>query len=435
MEQQVSASKVSIFAPGEDAGIYSPGLRRWQGISTVECTGSRVWAAWMAGGVKEPDPENHIVLAYSDDGGKSWVDPFLVIDDKESESRGRDPVLWKNPAGKLFLFYAFSGDDFTNVLEIENPGGNIRTISIGQPRAVFPKGMLLNKPIITAKGECLCMFDPFDEEKGYSYNCCYVSCDGGKTWKKRGDVPSCSPNKLFQEGTLVERKDGSLWCLTRIELANCGGLEQSFSYDSGKTWTVSENCLPYPFYGPGSKCYLRRLHSGNLLFVNNDSAVPLRVNMAAYLSSDEGKTWKALLLDGREGCAYPDVAEDDEGNIYTIFDCGRSKRNEIRICRFQEEDIEKGGFRSSDTLQMTAIAKDGTWSDIVSAVFLSETSVRLKDEHGREYTLGGRWQGKRVCGEYVRAFVCGEELEKYRLTDPCGLLVHRAPKISQGKKR
>ena len=84
---------------------------------------------------------------------------------------------------------------------------------------------------------------------------------------------------------------------------------------------------------------------------------------------------------------------------------------------------------------MTAIAKDGTWSDIVSAVFLSETSVRLKDEHGREYTLGGRWQGKRVCGEYVRAFVCGEELEKYRLTDPCGLLVHRAPKISQGKKR
>ena len=435
MKQQISASKVTLFAPGEDAGVYSPGLRRWQGISTVECTGSRVWAAWMAGGIKEPDPENHIVLAYSDDGGKSWVDPFLVIDDRGSDSRGRDPVLWKDPGGKLCLFYAFSGDDFTNVLEIGNPAGDIGQLSVGRPHAVFPKGMLLNKPIVTAEGECLCMFDPFDGEKGYSYNCCYASCDGGKTWRKRGEVPSRSPNKLFQEGTLVERKDGSLWCITRIELADCGGLEQSFSYDGGKTWSVSENCLAYPFYGPGSKCCLRRLRSGNLLFVNNDSAVPLRVNMAAYLSRDEGKTWTALLLDGREGCAYPDAAEDDEGNIYIIFDCGRSTRNEIRICRFREEDIEAGAFLSPAALQMAAVAKDGAWSDVVSAVFLSDTAVRLKDERGRECTLFGRWQGKRTCGEYLRAFVCGGGLEKYRLTDPCGMLVRRAPKTSQGEKK
>ena len=56
----------------------------WKAIATIEVTGKRIWAAWMAGGSSEPDPDNYVVLSYSDDGGKSWISPFITVDNDRS---------------------------------------------------------------------------------------------------------------------------------------------------------------------------------------------------------------------------------------------------------------------------------------------------------------------------------------------------------------
>ena len=37
----------------------------------------------------------------------------------------------------------------------------------------------------------------------------------------------------------------------------------------------------------------------------------------AYISQDDGKTWKGgLEIDGRADVSYPDAAQDENGNIY-----------------------------------------------------------------------------------------------------------------------
>ena len=50
--------------------------RTWQGIPGLERTAKgRVFVAWFTGGPKEPAPENTVVLANSDDGGKTFSVP------------------------------------------------------------------------------------------------------------------------------------------------------------------------------------------------------------------------------------------------------------------------------------------------------------------------------------------------------------------------
>ena len=46
-----------------------------------------------------------------------------------------------------------------------------------------------------------------------------------------------------------------------------------------------------------------------------------RNNLTAFISEDDGETWPySLLLDRRNNVSYPDVKEDENGNIYVIYD-------------------------------------------------------------------------------------------------------------------
>lgn len=59
---------------------YADGLRRFQGIPSIErATNGRLWAAWYGGG-KDEGPENYIMLATSGDDGQNWSDLKIVID-------------------------------------------------------------------------------------------------------------------------------------------------------------------------------------------------------------------------------------------------------------------------------------------------------------------------------------------------------------------
>lgn len=101
-----------------------------------------------------------------------------------------------------------------------------------------------------------------------------------------------------------------------------------------------------------SRFYYGRLSSGNLLLVYNDPPQngTARTHLTAAISTDDGKTWPyKLVLDERNIVAYPDAVEDEEGNIYIIYDKGRWAEGEILMAVVTEEDIMAGALTGNNS--------------------------------------------------------------------------------------
>jgi predicted neuraminidase len=163
----------------------------------------------------------------------------------------------------------------------------------------------------------------------------FVSTDQGKTWQRRGCVRF--PNPDWHEHMIVERKDGTLWMLART----AKGIMQSTSSDGGRTW--AKPSFPVGIQHPVARFFVRRLVSGNILLVKHGDTVDShagRSKLTAWLSDDEGHTWKGgLMLDERKGISYPDGFQAPDGTIYISYDRNRSTDGEILLARFTEQDV------------------------------------------------------------------------------------------------
>lgn len=310
-------------------------MRQWQGCPSIEKTGKRLWAAWFSGGSREPDAGNYGIISYSDDEGSNWRDPAIVITHPDTTVRIMDPQLWKDPAGKLWIFWVqnqgthgFDGLWSTWAVQVRHPESG--KLAWTKPKRLC-NGLTRNKPIVLADGSWLL--------PSYSWlpvyrSALYISNDKGKSWSLQGG-PANKGSQNFYEHMVVELSDNRLWLLQR-------NIQQSFSFDRGRTWsnldTVEE------MTSANSRLYLGRLQSGCLLLVyNNDEERKTRCNLTAFLSNDEGKTWPyKLLIDERISVSYPDVTQDANGRIYLIYDRGRNTDKEIILSEFTEEDVKKG---------------------------------------------------------------------------------------------
>lgn len=165
-----------------------------------------------------------------------------------------------------------------------------------------------------------------------------ISTDPGKTWKLHGALKA---PEWALENMITELRDGRLWMLIRTR---GGFLWESYSTDRGRTWSDG---AAMTIANPGSRFFIRRLASGNLLLVNHHKTT-WRSNLTARLSSDEGKTWnEGLLLDER-GVSHPDGAEGEDGLIWITYDRGRTNEGLILMARFREEDVAVGKDVSGD---------------------------------------------------------------------------------------
>ena len=113
---------------------------------------------------------------------------------------------------------------------------------------------------------------------------------------------------------------------------------------------------------PSARFFLRRLRSGRILLVKNDSSKQTkddreRYNMTAFLSEDDGNSWSASLLIDGGICSYPDAVEDDNGNIYLVHDRGRYEFREIVLSRFTENDILNGKLTDYSSFVNQIISK------------------------------------------------------------------------------
>ncbi len=322
-------------------------------IGIERTPGGRLWACWVAGG---DSPEAFFVLATSDDNGETWSKPRLVVNAQSPELPRRRSILvgnlWTDPLGRLWLIFDQSMDMFDGRAGVwaalcENPDADVPQWS--EPRRIW-HGVTLNKPTVLSNGTWMLPisldqrggFGPFkgcfaelDPQRGANV---FVSTDEGRTWDYRGGVRF--PNPDWHEHMIVERRDGSLWMLART----AKGIMQSTSRDEGRTW--SDPTEPAGIRQPNARFHIRRLASGELLLIKHGDRLDAhhgRVQLSAWLSADDGATWRGgLVLDERPGISYPDGFQAPDGTLYISYDRNRATDGEILLARFTEADVLAG---------------------------------------------------------------------------------------------
>lgn len=327
-------------------------------IGIERTPGGRIWNCFIGGG---DNADAYLLLNWSDNGGKKWTDVKYIVDPHYGslpfKRRTIVGQLWTDPDGRLWLFMDqamtyFDGRAGNWCSVCENPDADEPVWS--EPRYIG-FGCTLNKPTVMSTGEWVLPVSlwvrsrinvakeagwersPFSEAHHELDSLrgahCFVSVDKGETWEDRGFVLFPSPS--FDEHIFIELEDGRWWMTARTGIGIC----QSFSSDRGRNWTEPELYSKHV----NSRHFITRLSSGDLLLVRHgmpDKKLKSRSHLRAFISDDEGKTWKGnLLLDERSGVSYPTGFEDENGYIYISYDYERTKCGELYMAKFKEEDI------------------------------------------------------------------------------------------------
>ncbi len=339
----------------------------------------RHWVAWIG---NEDAPKAILLAAKSDDDGKTWSKPCLVIDAQIPYFPvGRTVIIgnfWTDPSGRLWLF-------FDQTMDHHDGRGGIWVTICDDPDADDPvwsapkriwHGAMLNKPTVLSSGEwLLCAyllqlvpnqnnnfwhrteFSELDSFRGVNL---LVSKDQGNTWELRSVQKF--PNPDWSEPMVVEKQNGQLWMLTRTRT----GVMETFSADRGYTWT--EPVPSQNFKHPNSRFFFRKLASGRILLIKNgdklDELTTIRIyggrdQLSAWLSEDNGQTWKGgLIIDDRPRVTYPDGTQGKDGTIYVTYDHNRGD-GEIVMAKFTEEDVLAGKIVNPHSQLEIVVCKPG----------------------------------------------------------------------------
>jgi hypothetical protein len=344
-----------------------------------------LWAAWYAGKSKRgvESPASYVVLATSGDDGATWTEKLVLQAPRLCHTY--DPCLWIDPAETLWFFWAQSAglqDGRMGVWAMTTQEAGLESPKWSEPRRIS-NGVMLNKPVALSKGAWLLPVGywrdntnvpniTFDEKKIAPYtnaglahdlgdergSTVVASTDRGQSFQRRGRVRI--PGTRVDEHMIVERRDGSLWMLLR----NTGGMAQSVSTDGGRTW--SEGGIRFQGRTFANKrFFLRRLPSGAMLMVRNDSPAGDRSHLTAFVSDDDGLTWSAgLLLDERES-SYPDGTIAADGTIRVIYDHQRYTENRegkkgagsVMMTVFREDDVRASKMVSRSARRQITISQ------------------------------------------------------------------------------
>ncbi len=320
--------------------LHAATNRAFTGISSLAAAPSgRLWVTWYAGPTPGEDKNNYVVLGTSGDGGKTWKELLTVDPDGPGPHRTFDPEVWIAPDGKLRWFWTDREMPYNNVktdalwvIVLDDPDSES---SPWHPPVYVAQGVMMCKPVALSSGEWalpVCTWYSDHSSK------MVVSADSGKTWTVRGGANMPKEDRCFDEHMFIERKDGTLECLSRSK----SGIREATSADGGKTWTPLE---PSSIQHPSARFFIARLASGHLLLVKHGPIHTKtgRSHLTAYVSTDDGNTWGGgLLLDERSGVSYPDGQQAADGTIYITYDFDRTGARQILFAAFREEDAAAG---------------------------------------------------------------------------------------------
>jgi sialidase-1 len=285
-----------------------------------------------------------IIGRMSHDRGASWGALRVLQEDTGRQNvmsvtlRRLAPGRFDGPLG-MFYLVKNSPTDLHVYLRISDDEAH----SFGDPIRVTtaPGYHVMNndRVTVTSGGRLICPIawtdDVFKAGGGHFVSFCYLSDDGGRTWRRSaGEVDQ--PNRGAMEPDVVELAGGKLLMIVRTQV---GRIATSFSTDGGDHWSSPAELS---VQSPESPATIRRIPAtGDLLLVWNNGYTAgvghggKRTPLTTAVSSDDGQTWRHLrnLEDsGDEGYAYTSVtfhrdrvlmsyyvADDKTGRISSRF--------------------------------------------------------------------------------------------------------------------
>lgn len=273
-------------------------------------------AAWSEfyGGSRD-DSAARISAKRSVDGGRTWGERFTLRENTGAENVMSASFL-RLDSGELLLFYLekHSREDL-DVLVVRS-GDDGKTWS--EPVLVTPEPgyhvMNNARVLLTSGGRLVCPVATTDRvwEKGHRFRTiCYLSDDGGHTWR-RGTGEVNAPKRGAMEPGLIEKADGTLLQVIRTQTGRQWFAE---SKDGGDTWSEGR---PWTVTSPEAPATLANLPEGKgWLVIHNPSLDPEnshggeRTPLVASVSTDEGATWSpAKAIESDPALTYSYVSVD-----------------------------------------------------------------------------------------------------------------------------
>ena len=256
----------------------------------------------------EDDAGARIFSRRSGDGGRSWSEPGLVVENEGRRNVASVSMLKLGP-DRLLLFYqrqdsprscticlrvsadegkTFGRADFLTSSERYHCLCNDSALRLSSGRLLLPFDLKVEMP-----GEALKL------EAG-----CLYSDDEGASWQSSNTV--FAPRSGAMEPKVVELRDGRLWMLLRTDQ---GTLYQSYSENGGERWGETGSS---GIAAPQAPFVLQRIPAtGDLLLVRNPTVdlghhhQGMRTPLTSTISSDEGNSWRhAKELESDRSLAY-----------------------------------------------------------------------------------------------------------------------------------
>lgn len=384
------------YLAAPDAG-HSAVRREHTGIPSVAVSANgRLWATWYGSNTGGEDSNNYCTLATSADGGETWKDVLVADPDGEGPLRAFDPELWVSPDNRLFWIWTERVSEL-HATAAEPSAGCLadpktdRLMCAELPADVEPAGAL-PVPRQIARGVMMCKPALLDDGTwlfpvAHWYEapsaCFYASTDKGRTFSLRGGVTLPKANRLYDEHTVVQLGSGDLLSFQRAW--NGTNVFESVSKDRGRTWSPAK---PARFRHTSSRHFLKKLADGRILLVKNGGIDEDcgRKRMTAFVSDDDGKTWKGgLMLDERAGVSYPDGDQGPDGTICVVYDRDRHGAQEVLFARFTVEDVLAGKIVSGAGMLKKAITSlPGRLTPTISW-FRYERNAALKGKKAYHY--------------------------------------------------
>ncbi|MEA3365454.1 MAG: sialidase family protein, partial [Candidatus Hydrogenedentes bacterium] len=169
---------------------------------------------------------------------------------------------------------------------------------------------------------------------GFNVSLVAISDDDGETWRASAPMVGLGPI----QPTLVQKDNGTLAAYLRDSGDVPNRVMISFSQDNGETWSpATDTELP----NPGSSLEAIELESGNWLMILINDADEGRHRLSAFLSDDEGATWKwRRILEpgplGGNSFSYPSVLQGQDGAIHMTYSARTDQGSCIRYAVITE---------------------------------------------------------------------------------------------------
>ncbi|MFI4912032.1 MAG: exo-alpha-sialidase [Sedimentisphaeraceae bacterium JB056] len=282
--------------------------------STIVDLGSgNLAAAWFGGTC-----EGHIDVGiwFTKYNGTSWSEPVMLAQGPmlfPERDTLFNPLLFKHSTGKLMLFYKIGvlGSSLKGRLLTSNDNGSTWSQAIDLPSGIY--GPSKNKPVELSDGSILCPSD--NNVQITTVIADFADIDD---WDKY-TYPNPNDYEGVIQSTILFHSSTTLQALFRTMEDK---IAQSYSYDSGETWSnISLTTMPSNNSGIDAVT----LSDGRHVLVYNHSIAgtswsgprtPLNIAV-----SYNGTDWyAALILEDDPGeYSYPSIIQSSDGLIHVVY--------------------------------------------------------------------------------------------------------------------